>query len=49
MRVVCALVASRVAVKELVRLADELANGTLAPKDVTRTTSDEEDDGSGDG
>jgi RNA polymerase primary sigma factor len=48
MRVVCALVASRVAVNELVRLADELAAGALAPKDVTRTTSDEEDDGSGD-
>ena len=44
MRVVCALVASRVAVSELVRLADELVAGTLAPKDVTRTTSDEEDD-----
>jgi RNA polymerase primary sigma factor len=44
MNVVCALVASRVAVEELVRLADDLAAGKLAPKDVTRQTSDEEDD-----
>jgi RNA polymerase primary sigma factor len=44
MHVVCALVASKVAVEELVHLADDLAAGTLAPKDVTRQTSDEEDD-----
>jgi RNA polymerase primary sigma factor len=44
MHVVCALVASKVAVEELVHLADDLAAGKLAPKDVTRQTSDEEDD-----
>jgi RNA polymerase primary sigma factor len=45
LRVVRAIVASRVAVHELVALADDLAAGRVQPKDVTRhSTDDEEED-----
>jgi RNA polymerase primary sigma factor len=43
LRVVRALVASPIAVRELVSLVEDLASGKIAPKDVTRTTSEEED------
>ena len=43
-RVVRALVESPIAVVELVALVDDLAAGRLAPKDVTRNTSDEEEE-----
>ncbi len=43
-RVVRAIVESPIAVAELSALIDDLAGGRLAPKDVTRNTSDEEDE-----
>ncbi|HEY2517850.1 MAG TPA: sigma-70 family RNA polymerase sigma factor [Polyangiaceae bacterium] len=43
LHVVRALVASPVAVRELVSLADEVETGKLATKDVTRNSSEEED------
>jgi RNA polymerase primary sigma factor len=42
-KVVRAIVESPVAVTELVAAVDELAAGRLAPKDVTRNTSDDEE------
>jgi RNA polymerase primary sigma factor len=42
LRVVRAIVASRVAVEELVALADDLVAGRVAPRDVTRNSSDDE-------
>jgi RNA polymerase primary sigma factor len=45
MKVVRAVVESAVAIQELVAVADDLASGALAPKDVTRNSSgDEEED-----
>jgi RNA polymerase primary sigma factor len=43
-RVVRAIIESPVAVAELMALVDDLAAGKLAPKDVTRNTSDDEDE-----
>ncbi len=42
-KVVRAIVESPLAVTELLGIVDELAAGKLAPKDLTRTTSEEED------
>ena len=44
MRVVRAMIESPIAVRELLALTGELSNGTLAPKDVTRNTSDDDEE-----
>ena len=43
-RVVRAILESPLALAELIALMDDLAAGKVAPRDVTRNTSDEEDE-----
>src|SRR5271170_5553305 len=43
-RVVRAILESPLALAELLAIMDDLAAGKVAPRDVTRTTSDEEDE-----